>query len=221
VQTSVISLGLGVLFLPDPYLNWGSVDELAWCVLFPLGIIITFGLPSLLSLILESKSKEEGSRAPMNSELEKTIAAALSGIFATLSTLALSMMAVDKMPSVLWINYVLAWFGLVSIIISALLIDWVFDNSGSGYHLGKRLKMMNGSYTIFAVSISLISIAILVLYYHQKRLLNQFTINWLYILFVIGGIAVFFKIMTKEGSGQWLTLLIACFTTVHFFSAKW
>ncbi|ELR64459.1 hypothetical protein C942_02483 [Photobacterium marinum] len=129
--------------------------------------------------------------------VQVNIAIAMAALLVTASAVTLPMMASVTQQSHQYLNDIFWLVGLGSIVTSALLIDWVLDKSHINFK--QRLTLMGGGYLAFALLISFISIAVTAQFFALEMDKIETTIFSIpFLCFFIGGISVFFKVMTED-----------------------
>ena len=145
------------------------------------------------------------------------IAIAMAALLVTASAVTLPMMASVTGLNHQYLNDIFWLVGLGSIVTSALLIDWVLDRSNINFK--QRLTLMGGGYLAFALLISFISVAVTAQFFALQMgpevKTTIFSIPFL--LFFIGGMSVFFKVMTEDDHSVALFGILISFTLSYLF----
>lgn len=138
----------------------------------------------------------------IDKNIEEQVALTASTILVAIAAFSLPIMVFTENAKVSSSNEVFGIIGLLAIITSSLLIDWIFDERN--YKFEDRFKMLNFGYTLFAITISAICLSIFILYNVQEK--NVCT--WHHGIFLLAAICVFGKIMSHDKRELWLLLLI-------------
>ncbi|WP_010384266.1 hypothetical protein [Pseudoalteromonas rubra] len=125
------------------------------------------------------------------------IAIAMAALLVTTSAVTLPMMASVTSSNHKYLNDIFWLVGLGSIVTSALLIDWVLDKAK--FNFKRRLGLMGGGYVVFALLVSLISVAVtaqfFVLEVGEK---STSVFSFPFLVFLFGGLSIFIKVMTED-----------------------
>ncbi|HCE4792117.1 TPA: hypothetical protein NKQ44_004691 [Vibrio parahaemolyticus] len=131
------------------------------------------------------------------------IAISLAALLVTASAITLPMMSAVTNVAHPYLNDIFWFVGVGAVITSALLIDWVLDESKLNFQA--RLHLMGKGYLAFAILISLISFAVTAQFYtleYGEQHTSIFSTPFAFFFFA--SLSVFAKVMTEDDQGMYI-----------------
>lgn len=157
---------------------------------------------------------ESSEPSKWNHQVQVNIAVSMAALLVTASAITLPMMSTVTNPNHPYLNDIFWFVGVGSVITSALLLDWVLDESQLSFK--NRMHLMGKGYFAFSILISIISFAVTTQFYtleHQDKITTIFSIPML--CFLLSSIFVFIKVMTLDERNIWIYLIIIFYATSY------